>query len=65
MVVYNMYAMTSSSINAPAVATVVEIVDNNTLLLSADIFPFSGLKETALSKRFATICSSLLSTPKT
>ena len=42
MVVYNMYAMTSSSINAPAVATVVEIVDNNTLLLSADIFPFSG-----------------------
>ena len=30
-----------------------------------DILLFDGLKEIALSKRFATICSSLLSTPKT
>ena len=42
MVVYNMYAITASGINAPAVATVVRVIDNNTLLLSADIFPFSG-----------------------
>ena len=42
MVVYNMYAMVASGINAPAVATVLEVVDNNTLLLSADIFPFAG-----------------------
>jgi len=42
MVVYNMYAMTASGINAPAVATVVRVIDNNTLLLSADIFPFAG-----------------------
>ena len=42
MVVYNMYAMTASSINAPAVAVVEQVIDNNTLLLSADIFPFSG-----------------------
>ena len=32
MVVYNMYAMVASGINAPAVATVLEVVDNNTLL---------------------------------
>ena len=42
MVVYNMYAITASGINAPAVAIVEQVVDNNTLLLSADIFPFSG-----------------------
>ena len=41
MVVYNMYAMVASGINAPAVATVLEVVDNNTLLLSANIFPFA------------------------
>jgi len=42
MVVYNMFAITDSAINAPAVATVMKVVDNTTLLLSADIFPFAG-----------------------
>ncbi len=42
MVVYNMYAITASGINAPGVATVIRVIDNNTLLLSADIFPFAG-----------------------
>ena len=42
MVVYNMFAMIASGINAPLVATVVGVVNNTTLLLSADIFPFAG-----------------------
>jgi len=42
MVVYNMYAITASGINAPGVATVVRVIDNNTLLISADIFPVAG-----------------------
>jgi len=42
MVVYNMFAITASTTNAPLVATVVSVVNNNTLLLSADIFPFAG-----------------------
>ena len=42
MVVYNMFATIASGINAPLVATVVSVVNNNTLLLSADIFPFAG-----------------------
>ena len=42
MVVYNMFATIASGINAPLVATIVDIVNNTTLLLSADIFPFAG-----------------------
>ena len=42
MVVYNMFAMIASGINAPLVATVVGVVNNTTLLLSANIFPFAG-----------------------
>jgi|TARA_R110002060_G_scaffold67087_1_gene75844 hypothetical protein len=42
MVVYNMFATISSGINAPLVATIVSVVNNTTLLLSADIFPFAG-----------------------
>jgi len=42
MVVYNMFATISSAINAPLVATIVSVVNNTTLLLSADIFPFAG-----------------------
>ena len=42
MVVYNMFAMIASGINAPLVASVVGVVNNTTLLLSANIFPFAG-----------------------
>ena len=42
MVVYNMFATIASSTNSPLVATIVEVVNNTTLLLSADIFPFAG-----------------------
>ena len=42
MVVYNMFATIASSTNSPLVATVVQVVNNTTLLLSADIFPFAG-----------------------
>ena len=42
MVVYNMFATIASSTNSPLVATIVEVVNNTTLLLSEDIFPFSG-----------------------
>ena len=42
MVVYNMFATIASGTNSPLVATVVEVVNNSTLLLSADIFPFVG-----------------------
>ena len=42
MVVYNMYSTISSSNNAPLQATILEVVDKNTLILSADIFPLAG-----------------------
>ena len=42
MVVYNMFATIASGTNSPLVATIVEVVNNTTLLLSADIFPFAG-----------------------
>ena len=42
MVVYNMFATISSGINAPLVATIIQVVNDTTLLLSADIFPFAG-----------------------
>jgi len=42
MVVYNMFAIIASGINAPLVATVVSVVNNTTLLLSDNIFPFAG-----------------------
>ena len=41
MVVYNMFATIASSTNSPLVATIVEVVNNTTLLLSANIFPFA------------------------
>ena len=34
--------MTWSGTNSPLVATIVQVVNNTTLLLSADIFPFAG-----------------------
>jgi len=42
MVVYNMFATIASGTNSPLVATIVSVVNNTTLLLSADIFPFAG-----------------------
>lgn len=42
MVVYNMFATIASGTNSPLVATIVQVVNNTTLLLSADIFPFAG-----------------------
>ena len=42
MVVYNMYSTISSSNNAPLQATILEVIDKNTLLLSEDIFPEAG-----------------------
>lgn len=42
MIVYNMFATIASGTNSPLVATIVQVVNNTTLLLSADIFPFAG-----------------------
>ena len=42
MIVYNMYASSSSVWLGPTSAYIVSITDDNTLILSADIFPFSG-----------------------
>tara|TARA_R100000541_G_scaffold1449_2_gene6183 strand:+ start:1323 stop:1874 length:552 start_codon:yes stop_codon:yes gene_type:complete len=42
MVVYNMFATIASGINAPSVATIVQVINDTTLLLSANIFPFAG-----------------------
>ena len=42
MVVYNMFAMTSSGTNAPLSATILEVESSTTLRLSDDIFPLAG-----------------------
>ena len=42
MVVYNMFATIASSTNSPSVATIIEVINNTTLLLSENIFPAGG-----------------------
>lgn len=41
-IVYNMLAMDTTSWGGPEAAEVLEVIDDNTLRLSADLFPFSG-----------------------
>jgi len=42
MIVYNMKSMTNTTWLGPEAAVIEQVVDNNTLLLSADLFPFAG-----------------------
>jgi len=42
MIVYNIKSISNTDWLGPEAAVVEQVVDNNTLLLSADLFPFAG-----------------------
>jgi hypothetical protein len=42
MIVYNMKSISNTDWLGPEAAVIEQVIDNNTLLLSADLFPFAG-----------------------